>query len=62
MTENEAIELTIIERRRLVLLSRHPSQHRELDLSYADRDGVGSVGEFIATLLRLVSRNCGVQR
>lgn len=57
MTENEALELSIIERRRLVLLSNHPCHHQDIALSFADRDGVETLRHFMATLLRVVG--CG---
>ncbi|UHQ23968.1 hypothetical protein LVB77_04430 [Lysobacter sp. 5GHs7-4] len=55
MTENEALELSIIERRRLVLLSNHPSHHQGIDLTVADREGVETLRDFMATLLRVAA-------
>lgn len=59
MTENEALELSIIERRRLVLLSTHPSQHKEIELSRVDREGVETLHDFRATLLRVAGTKLG---
>jgi hypothetical protein len=52
MTEDEAVELSIIERRRLVLLSKHPVHENTLSLGWEDRQGVETCFEFMLTLRR----------